>query len=233
MSRVLQENILVVVGTLLLSLSAVQSEATVFKWRDDNGKIHFTDDPNRVPEKFRQEKIPLRPLSNPQTKIETPPAEEQIEAAEGEEKNTRKTERKKEVKKTQGLTATDKTAAEAAIAFFKADIPRYEAIYKARTGRRQWASLRLTVMDTIPQKEALVKQLSASEFPLLKEITGFLQKVIVEDEKLGNVLPLISKNTRPQVNKLSNRLKEQTASEEKFLEKLEEVLLPPPSSEKK
>ncbi|MEK9628971.1 MAG: DUF4124 domain-containing protein [Nitrospinota bacterium] len=42
--------------TLVVSASLVfapSSEAKIYKWRDENGKLHFTDDPSKVPEEDR------------------------------------------------------------------------------------------------------------------------------------------------------------------------------------
>jgi len=41
---------------------------------------------------------------------------------------------KEKSKKDEGLTAAEKSAAEAVIAFFKEDIPRYDEIYKILLG---------------------------------------------------------------------------------------------------
>jgi hypothetical protein len=86
---------------------------------------------------------------------------------------------------------------------------------------------------TIPQKKALVEQISISERPLFKQITIFLQKAIEADEEVSTYGALISKNTRPRVNKLSSRLKAQTTSEEKFIGQLKEALAGPSDPEKK
>ena len=55
MNQVLHKNIFLVFGTILLHLSSYESEATVYKWKDESGKTHFTDQSNRVPEEFRKE----------------------------------------------------------------------------------------------------------------------------------------------------------------------------------
>ena len=36
---------------ILLFIFAVQVDAKMYKWRDENGKMHFTDDPTKVPQK--------------------------------------------------------------------------------------------------------------------------------------------------------------------------------------
>ena len=36
---------------LLLIVPLPQVDAKTYKWRDENGKLHFTDDPTKVPKK--------------------------------------------------------------------------------------------------------------------------------------------------------------------------------------
>ena len=38
--------LLLVVGAILLHLSGDESEAAIYKWKDESGKIHFTYEPN-------------------------------------------------------------------------------------------------------------------------------------------------------------------------------------------
>ena len=42
-------------GVLFFALIwVVDADAAIYKWKDDSGKIHFTDDPTNVPEAYRQ-----------------------------------------------------------------------------------------------------------------------------------------------------------------------------------
>ena len=142
-----------------------------------------------------------------------------------------------EPKKVEGLTAEEKSAAEAVIAFFEEDNPRYDEIYKkppgyGNSGIRKWKTLMRTEAATIPKKKALMDQISVLERPLFKEITLFLKKVIESDEETSTYGALTSKNTRPRIKKLSSRLNAQAASEKKFLERLKEALTGPGDPEK-
>jgi clan AA aspartic protease (TIGR02281 family) len=40
---------------VVLCLGATPSLAKIYKWKDDAGKLHFTDDPSQIPLKYRQE----------------------------------------------------------------------------------------------------------------------------------------------------------------------------------
>jgi hypothetical protein len=233
MNRVLHKIIFLIFGAILLNLPGDECEAAVYKWKDETGKIHFTDDPNRVPEEFRKEYFKRNFLpAIPKSKSPIKPVEKPNQEKEGA------TTENEEPKKDEELTVAEKSTAEAVIAFFEEDIPRYDEIYKIPSGYRnngirKWKTLKRTTVATIPQKQALVEQVSAFERPLFKEITSFLQKAIEADEELATYGALTSKNTRPRVNKLSSRLNEQASSEEKFIEQLEEALAVPDSPDKK
>ncbi|MBL4665258.1 MAG: DUF4124 domain-containing protein [Nitrospinaceae bacterium] len=214
-------------------------EAAVYKWKDETGKTHFTDDPNRVPEVFRKEHFKRKlPPTIQKSKSPIKPEEKSALKKNGVAPENEEDTENEESKKDEGLTAAEKSAAEAVIAFFKKDIPRYDEIYKIppgyrNNGIRKWKTLKRTVVATIPQKQALVEQVSVSERPLFKEITIFLKKAIEADEEVATYGALTSLNTRPRVNKLSSRLNAQAASEEKFIEQLEEALAAPDDPEKK
>ena len=237
MSRVIQKLILLVVTVHFLILFCAGSEAAIYKWRDENGKIHFTDNPSRVPEEFREEKMRLRALPRIKaTKVkpepETKEEEKQIPPLPGETKG------EPGEKKSNPLTGTDKSALESVVAFFEEDMPRYDAIYQrplsaGNAMKTKWRILRSAVLETIPQKEGVLEQVSTSMLPLLKEIASFLKKMIQEDEKLKEVKALLSDNTRPQINNLSNRLKSQASSENEYLKKIEEALQTPEEKQKK
>ena len=233
MNQVLHKIIFHVFVAILLNLSSYESEAAVYKWKDGSGKIHFTDNPKHVPEEFRKEyfkeKLPL-PIhkSKSPIKIEEKSGPQKKGVDFENEEDTKNEEPKKE----KGLIAEEKSAAEAVIAFFEEDIPRYDEIYKIppdyrNNGIRKWKALIRTQAATIPQKKALMDQISVLERPLFKEITLFLKKAIESDEEVSKYGALTSKNTRKRINKLSSRLNANAASEKKFIEQLKEALTGP------
>jgi hypothetical protein len=233
MNRVLRKIIFLVVGAIILHLSGDESKAAIYKWKDETGKIYFTDDLNRVPEEFRKEHFKRKlPPALPKSKSPIKAEEKSNQKKEGVALESEEETEKEEPKKDEGLTEDEKSAAEAIIAFFKEDIPRYDEIYKmsigyGNSGIRKWKKLKSAAVATIPQKQTLMEQISVSERPLFKDITGFLKKAIQADEEVATYGALISKNTRPRVNKLSSRLNAQAASEEKFIEQLKEALAGP------
>lgn len=41
-------------GVVFVLMFAVPSYSAIFKWKDENGKIHFTDSPSKIPPKYRK-----------------------------------------------------------------------------------------------------------------------------------------------------------------------------------
>ncbi len=41
-------------GVLVVLMLALPSHSTIFKWKDKNGKTHFTDDVSKIPSEYRK-----------------------------------------------------------------------------------------------------------------------------------------------------------------------------------
>jgi len=65
----------VLISVFLLG-SPTPSFAKIYKYKDENGKSHYTDDPLMIPEKYRDEEEPANPVKKPVVKEKTaPPAD--------------------------------------------------------------------------------------------------------------------------------------------------------------
>ncbi len=202
-------------------ICAVDSNAAVYKWRDENGKIHFTDDPTRVPEEFH--KPFLKSFKTPAKKII--PKEESVSKkgnAISGEKDTSENEKKESAEQI-GLTEEQRSIAEAIMSFLETDILRYDKYYNYPPSRSKFRSIKSAVKQATPQKQALLNQISNIDLPLFKEIAGFLEASITADEKAQKVMPTTLPSAR-QTIALMTRLKSDTQREKQLLEKLNEEL---------
>jgi len=71
---------------ILLAISIASSHAEMYKWVDDKGTVHFTDDPSGIPEKYREDvetRKPSQEISTPKPK-EQPKPPLPVKAAEPE-----------------------------------------------------------------------------------------------------------------------------------------------------
>ena len=64
------QSLLILVAILAIFLLPIQGEAKTYKYKDENGKWHFTDDPNQIPERFREKKDESSGQSKEKTRVE-------------------------------------------------------------------------------------------------------------------------------------------------------------------
>jgi len=68
---------LILLCIILLSISIPSTYAEMYKWVDDKGTVHFTDDPLTIPEKYREDaetRKPSKEISAPQSKEKPKPS---------------------------------------------------------------------------------------------------------------------------------------------------------------
>ena len=183
-------------------------DAAIYKWRDENGITHFTDNLTKVPKAFREK--PLLKVLLPR-KIKSEPKEKntqskRIEAIKRDEPAEDKI---KEDKEKEGLTEAQRLAIEKVINFLKTDIHRYEKFYTYPPSRSKFRIIKQAVASSTVQKQELLRQVNQHNIPVFKEIAGYLEKSIEEDKKSQKVMPTTITSTR-QTLKLVNRLKGET-----------------------
>ncbi len=217
-----RRTILILAMIFLVGGPVLFADAAIYKWKDENGKTYFTDDPTKVPETFRKKpfikdhkfrkKFPIfRKKKAPDEAGET-----------SHEKGLAETENK-EGDKQEGLTDAERATAEAAVNFLEEDIPRYEKYYIGPANKSKLGALQKAVAAAAAQKQALWDQISTHDLPLFKEIAGFLITSIAADEKTQKIMPK-KFNVRGQTQLLMNRLKSEAEQEKQFLENLTTAL---------
>ena len=192
-------------------------DAAIYKWRDENGITHFTDNLTKVPKAFREKPfikdlLPRKIKSEPKEKNNQ---SKRIEAIKREEPA--------EDKIKQGLTEAERLAIEKAINFLKTDIPRYENIYNYPPSRSKFRVLKQAMAGATLEKQELLEQIRHHDIPVIKEITEYLDGSIAAGEKSQKVLPTIITYNR-QTFILENRLKGETEKGKQLLTRLTSVL---------
>lgn len=199
----------------------VDADAAIYKWKDENGRTHFTDDPTKVPEEFRD-----KPFLRGNTSQAPKPKEKNVQDEGGEtadKKEGAEGEKKADDKK-ESLTEAQRSAAEAAVSFLQADIPRYEKFNAYPPSRMKFRLLREEVKGTIPQKQALLGQVKQHDIPEFKAITGFLKASIAAAEKTAKLVTPATATIMKRTLPIMNRLKSETEQEKQLLESLETAL---------
>ena len=72
----------------LLWLFQASAVAAIYKWKDDQGKLHFTDSKSKIPLKYREKTEKFKGVVEPKPKVEAPPEEEPEELKSGQEPQT-------------------------------------------------------------------------------------------------------------------------------------------------
>ena len=208
----------ILILTMIFLVSGLVSfvEAAIYKWKDENGKTHFTDDPTKVPEAFRKKPFIKGSKSRKETLNSRQKKAPDEEAS--DKKGVAETENK-EGDKQEGLTEAQRSIAEATVNFLREDISRYEKFYTYPASRSKFRAIKGAVAGATPQKQALLAQVSSEDLPLFEEIAGFLETSIAADEKFQKVVPSTITSTR-QTHALMNRLKSEAGQENQLLEKL-------------
>ena len=208
----------ILILTMIFLVSGLVSfvEAAIYKWKDENGKTHFTDDPTKVPEAFRKKPFIKGSKSRKETLNSRQKKAPDEEAS--DKKGVAETENK-EGDKQEGLTEAQRSIAEATVNFLREDISRYEKFYTYPASRSKFRAIKGAVAGASPQKQALLAQVSSDDLPLFEEIAGFLETSIAADEKFQKVVPSTITSTR-QTHALMNRLKSEAGQENQLLEKL-------------
>jgi hypothetical protein len=192
----------------------VNADAAIYKWKDENGKTHFTDNPTKVPKAFRKKPF-IKDSNKPRSRNKNPQTSTRRGAKPAEPE-------KKEKDKEGGLTEEEQTTAKAVENFLNEDIPRYEKFYVTKSSLGKTNLLKKTLAEATSQKQTLLEKVNQHDTPLFKEVAGFLEKSIAEDEKFQKIITAASLLRRTTIQQ--NRLKSETEQEKQLLKKLTKAL---------
>jgi hypothetical protein len=214
----------------LLWLFQASAVAGIYKWRDDQGKLHFTDSKSKIPLKYREKTEKFKGVVEPKPKEEAP-AEEEASPEEGQEPSAAAKpppEEKPEPAGPPPLTEEQKATMTAV----------YQPLIKV------WNSHVVLLMEGEPMdkklkqyvgvaqssaasKKSIAKTIGKSKHPFLVEIKSFLKKSARKDARLKGDHPgLIT-----LVKFYKKRLMKEIPIENEFIKKLHQKLelkTPPP-----
>ena len=148
--------------------------AVIYKWKDDSGKTHFTDNLEKVPPRFREkDKLEKVRPAPPSGSSDTPAPEKADETAPPSGETPPAGE------KSQELSAQETDAINASIKFLESDLKRFE---KFVAKGEMDVNVTLVVRDAIPEKTALANKLEKFDLPGLKAAAKYLQSSLKQDE---------------------------------------------------
>ncbi|MCZ6541415.1 MAG: DUF4124 domain-containing protein [Nitrospinae bacterium] len=219
----------------VLWLCQTPLSAAIYKWKDDQGKIHFTDDKSRIPLKYRGQlekfKGVVEPSQGKSGASAAPDAGSDEEAAMGEETPSagggeQASKPPPKSKYTKKQIALLKKVKANMTKIWAGNVKLVKHIKPTKVnGKYYLASQR----KAASQKKGMIKQIGASEIPTLKEVKKFLKRSSVNDTKLkmGNP-PFMEK-----VQKIRQTIEAEIPIQKGFIEQLKKDLgaedKPPPN----
>ncbi len=174
----------------VLWLCQTPLSAGIYKWKDDQGKIHFTDDKSRIPLKYRMQLEKFKGVVEPSQGKSSPSAGSDAgsdeEAAMGEEtppagggEQASKPPPKSKYNKEQiALLKKIKTGM---VKMWAGNVKLVKHIEPTKlNGRYYLASQR----KAASKKKGMIKQIGGSDIPSLKAVKKFLKRSSVKDTRL-------------------------------------------------
>ncbi|MDA0691251.1 MAG: DUF4124 domain-containing protein [Nitrospinae bacterium] len=207
------KSVIVLGGVLLFYVQGFAGVSSFYKWKDDQGKVHFTDDPLKIPTQYRSsDKVEKRRgLSAPKSEpVDSPEAPEKAKVDLGKK-----------------VSEEEQAAMQGALSFLKSDIQRYKKYADYVPQQRHAVLLRNEIVEVLPEKEALDKTLEPFDSGLLKDVKSFLKQSLQKDyEAKSREYPrrLIFINERSRIN-------EELPQKNTLVEKLEVEIASLPKSD--
>lgn len=213
-------------GLLIVALlwSASSLGAGVYKWRDDAGKLHFTDDKNKIPLQYRfsgtvkmkgmiEPPAPPKPVM-PAGTVKDPTAVENPDETAGTEPPA--IEEKKDP--TEGMDPKLVAMLNETKNFLENENVRYEYLVTSvkpdrLNGGRAYVNAVYKFLDA---KKKLVQKLKKSKLPSLKAAQQYLQRSAQRDRKIK----VGGEDYIEQLERLKKRMKSGIKTKKKIIAKL-------------
>jgi hypothetical protein len=210
-----------VVGVTLALLWLFQAiaGAGIYKWRDDQGKWHFTDDRGKIPLQYRENTQRFKGVTEPKPK-EEPPAEEEPEEPQAEAKKAPPEKKPKPAAAPQ-LTKEDKATMTAVYQpLLMVWNKHVQLLMEGEPVDKKLKHYVMGAQRSAVSKRAIVKTIGDNEHPLLVEIKSFLKKSAKKDARLEMDNPSLIN----YVTFFRERLMEEIPKENDFIRKLHQKL---------
>jgi hypothetical protein len=179
--------------------------AKIYKYKDENGKTHFTDDASKIPARYRNKNSVKRFKG-----VHDPAPSPGASALAGED----------DVKKEEGLSAKDVGLMNKTIQTFKAGAALGSQYENKHPSFASGQGAIDAIQSALPSKESLAGELAGTKVPELKGALGFLTKSIAVDKETKS----IGLGLKMRIVGIFNRLKSEGKEQAALVKKLEKGL---------
>jgi hypothetical protein len=190
--------------------------ARVYKYKDDQGKTHFTDDPSKIPLKYRREDSlkKFRGVAEPSPSSEASPGISSKKTGSGPTGGPAGR------GKDQGLSSEEVTQVNKSIQVLRAGVALANQNKNMRPNFNNGRRLVDAIQKSAPQKISLANELEGTRVPVLKEVLGFLKRSIAKDEQSKSV----GQGLTRRIAAMIDRVTEEGQQQAELISKLEKAL---------
>ena len=208
---------IVIIKTLIIALLGwlvIQPDpvfAKIYKYKDENGKTHFTDDASKIPMRYRK-KDSVKNFKGVYDPNPVPGASGT--STEGEKVGGKAKDEDK------GLSENDEGLIKKTIQAFNAGVAmgkKYKTLYPRVISGQGAVS---EIQANLPSKESLVRELAGSKAPELQAALGFLKRSIAVDQQTKS----IGTGRKARISEIFNRIASDGDQQAALIKKLEKVL---------
>lgn len=212
LSRALSKSLIIA----LLVWIAFQPEpvfAKIYKYKDEHGKTHFTDDASKIPARYRNKNSvkKFRGVNEPT------PASGTSSGFPGQ-KSTGADDLKSAVD--EGLSPQDEALANKTIQVFRVGVALGDKYKNVQPTFPNGQGAVNAIQSALPLKESLASELAGTKAPELKEALGFLKQSIAVDQQTTSV----GSGLKTRIVGILNRLGSEGAQQSALIKKLEKAL---------
>ena len=185
--------------------------AKIYKYKDENGKTHFTDDASKIPMRYRKKDS----VKNFKGVYEPNP----LPGASGASTEGEKV-KDKAKDKDDGLSEKDEGLVKKTIQAFNAGVAmgkKYKTLYPRVFSGQGAVS---EIQANLPSKESLARELAGSKAPELQAALGFLKRSIAVDQQTKS----IGTGRKARISEIFNRIASDGDQQAALIKRLEKAL---------
>ncbi len=190
--------------------------AKIYKYKDDQGKTHFTDDPNSIPLKYRKENSlkKFRGVVDPGSPPSVAPGipgqagtggDGGAAPGSGED---------------QPFTKKDEVLVKKTIKVLQKGVALAVRYKGAQPNSANGRGATIAIQGNLPEKESLTRELAATQVKALKPVHAFLQKSVATDKEMRG----IGTGLKTRIAGILNHIQNDGQQQADLIKKLEKAM---------
>jgi len=190
--------------------------AKIYKYKDEHGKTHFTDDASKIPVRYRNKGTvkKFKGVNEPTPALGASPG------FPGQKSAGKDGGKSSESKEDAGLSSQDEGLVKKTIQIFKVGIALGNQYKNNQPSFSRGQGAVNAIQSALPLKESLASELAGTKVPALQGALGFLKQSIATDKQTTS----IGSGLKTRIVSIFNRLASEGEQQSDLIEKLEQAL---------